>query len=219
MVTIATQHACNEFMKSPLAKELNVVEIIIEGGLSSDKKPSWGNVKEPRGVQVIAWGILTDQVCRKVLGCSTERLYHFQMTLKEGGIRIGQFGFNANAANIIAGIFISCGQDVGTVAEASWCQLTPEYDLGTKELKLALFFPSLPVGVVGGGTFYSAPQESLGILKCNAPGMKKRLAGLIASFALALEASTDAAIVNNTFTKSHERMGRGKDTRAGDPKL
>lgn len=47
--------------------------------------------------------------------------------------------------------------------------------------------------------------------------MKKRLTSLIAFFALALEISTGAAIVNNTFIKSHKKIERGKDIE--DPKL
>ena len=97
--------------------------------------------------------------------------------------------------------------------------MTPEYDFDIKKLRLSLFFPSLPVGVIDGGTFYSAPQESLEIIKCSAPGMKKCLAGLIAFFALALNASTSASLTNNTFTKSHERMRQEKNIKAEDHKL
>jgi hypothetical protein len=40
--------------------------------------------------------------------------------------------------------------------------------------------------------------------------MKRRLAGLIAAFALALDVSTLAALANGTFTRSHEKLVRGK---------
>ncbi|KAF1961048.1 substrate-binding domain of hmg-CoA reductase [Byssothecium circinans] len=192
MVTIATQR-----------------DIIIKGQMASDKKPSWGNVKEPRGVQVIVWARLDDTVCKEILGCTTGRLYQAILMLKEGGIRNGQFGCNTNAANIIAAMFLSCGQDVGSVAEGCWSHLTPEYDWTTGELRLSMFFPSLPVGVVGGGTFYATQQESLQILECQGPGGKRRFAGLVGAFALALDMSTVAAIANNTFAKSHAALARG----------
>ncbi|KAF1346412.1 hypothetical protein EJ07DRAFT_160488 [Lizonia empirigonia] len=36
------------------ARDLGVKDFVIEGELASDKKASWGNVKEPREVQVVA---------------------------------------------------------------------------------------------------------------------------------------------------------------------
>lgn len=210
MVTIATQRACEWLMESSKAQELFIRDIIIEGQMASDKKPSWGNVKEPRGVQVVVWARLDDAVCNEVLGCTTERLFKVITTLKEGGIRNGQFGCNINTANIIAAMFISCGQDAASVAEGCWSQLTPEYDWTTKELRLTMFFPSIPVAVVGGGTFYETQRESLQLLRCDASGGKRRLAGLIGAFSLALDVSTSAAIANNTFAQSHAKLARGK---------
>jgi hypothetical protein len=73
------------------------------------------------------------------------------------------------------------------------------------------------VGTVGGGTGYETQKKALELLKCAAPGMKGRLTGLIAAFALALDASTSAAIANDTFTES-QRISlfkfRLKSTRA-----
>lgn len=211
MVTIATQKACDNFIESSIATELQLEGIIIEGQMASDKKPSWGNVKEPRGVQVIVWGTLSNEVCEEVLGCSTRRLYDVQTIIKEGGIRNGQFGCNINTANVVAAMFIACGQDAASVAEGCWSHLTSEYDYTTGELKMSAFFPSLPVGVVGGGTNYVPQKQFLEFLKCNGSGMKLRFAGLIGAFALALDASTSAAIANNTFTHSHQRLARGQN--------
>lgn len=41
------------------------------------------------------------------------------------------------------------GQGAGTVAVSAWAQLLVECDVETKDLKLNLFFPSLPVGTIG----------------------------------------------------------------------
>ena len=212
MVTIATQAACNRFLQSQTAKELGVKDFVIEGEMASDKKASWGNVKEPRGVQVLAWGELSNATCEEVLGCNAERLHKVWMSMREGQIRNGQWGSNVNTANVVAAMFIACGQDAGSVAESSWNHLTLEYDWERKHLTLSLFFPSLPVGVVGGGTGYAAQKASLDLLKCGGgqSGKKGRLAGLVAAFALALDVSTCAALANDTFTHSHERLARGK---------
>lgn len=209
MVTKATKYACDR-LREELEIKFFIRDFLIEGQLASDKKPSWGNVKESRGVEVIVWGTISNQTCQSVFGCSTDRLYYTQQTAKEGGIRNGQFGSNINTANIVAAMFIATGQDVGSVAEASWSHLTSELDSETKDLRLTLYFPSLPVGTVGGGTGYATQQEALKLVKCAAPDMKGRLAGIIASFALALDASTSAAVANDTFTESHMRLARGQ---------
>jgi len=161
-------------------------------------------------LKLLSGGTITNQACQLVFGCSTDCLYFTQQTAKEGGIINGQFGLNINTTNILAAMFISTGQDVGSVAEALWSYLTSELDNDTKDLKLTLYFPSLPVGTVGGGTGYPAQQAALKLLKCNAPDMKGRLAGIIASFALALDASTSAAVANDTFTQSHINLARRK---------
>lgn len=209
MVTIATQKACDELVESLRGGKHQVKHTMIEGQLASDKKASWGNVKGRRGVEVIVWGFLSNEVCESVLGCTSHGLYILCKTLKEGGIRNGQFGDNINTANIIAAMFVATGQDAGSIAEASWTHLVPEYDHATRDLKISLYCPSLPVGVVGGGTGYESQKECLKLLDCVGSGKKEQLAGLIASFALALDISTAAALANNTFSESHHRLARG----------
>ncbi|KAH8743681.1 hydroxymethylglutaryl-coenzyme A reductase-domain-containing protein [Diaporthe sp. PMI_573] len=109
---------------------------------------------------------------RPVFKCTTDRLHLIQKIAKDGGIRSGQFGSNINTANILAAMFIATGQDAGSVAEASWSHLTSELDDETKDLRMTLYFPSLPVGTVDGGTGYATQKEALQLVKCAAPGMK-----------------------------------------------
>lgn len=209
MVTIATQKACNSFSKSPWFKDLSILEILVEGKMSADKKPAWGHVIEPRGVEVLAWGKLTNTVCQEVLGCTTEKLYQLHMDIQSAGIRNGEFGCNVNAANVVTAMFIAAGQDPASVTEASWSQLTSEYNPETQDLQLSMYFPTMPVGVIGGGTAYECQAEALKIMDCAGPGTKRRLAGTIVSFALALDISTSAAVATNTFAESHQRLARG----------
>ena len=211
MVTKATQYAC-DMLRESFADQYNILDFFIEGQLASDKKPSWGNVKKARGVETLVWGTISREACQKILGCTTERLYMAQKTLKEGGIRNGQFGSNINTVNIIAAMFIATGQDTASTAEASWSHLTSELDPKTGALCMSLYFPSLPVGTVGGGTGYPMQKEALKMLRCDGdgPDQKERLAGLIAAFSLALDVSTSSAVANDTFTASHMRLARGE---------
>lgn len=210
MVTIATQRACDLFLDSDAARELGVRDFVIEGDVASDKKASMRNAVEARGCQVLAWGELTNEVCERVLKCTTERLYNVLMLMKEGQTRSGGFGCNVNTANTVAAMFIACGQDAGSVAESAWAHLTTTYDTGTKTLRQSLFFPSLPVGTVGGGTMYPSQRASLELLKCWGPGSKRRLAGLVACFSMALDVSTAGAIASGGFTDAHKKLARDK---------
>jgi hydroxymethylglutaryl-CoA reductase len=131
MVTIATQRACDLFLESDTARELGVRSFAIEGEMASDKKASWGNVKAPRGMQVMAWGQLSNAVCEEVLKCRAERLYELWTWMREGQIRNGQFGSNVNTANVVAAMFVACGQDAGSIAESAWSHLTLDYNKET----------------------------------------------------------------------------------------
>ncbi|GMG28722.1 unnamed protein product [Aspergillus oryzae var. brunneus] len=210
MVTIATQRVCDRFSASAEAHALRLQRITTDNQMSSDKKLAWGNIIRTRGVRVLVWGSVSNDVSKRVLGCSTELLYQSILNSKEGAAMNGQLGYSVNPSNVIAAMFIACGQDAASVAEAAWSQLTAEYDADTKLLRLISYFPSLPVGVVGGGTAYPTQRESLEILGCNVPGTKHRLAGLIASFSLALDISTLAALATQTFSRSHEKLARGR---------
>ncbi|KAH8429509.1 hydroxymethylglutaryl-CoA reductase [Aspergillus melleus] len=210
MVSFATETACAWLMKSTFASEFQIRDFCEEGQMSSEKKASWGHVTTSRGVEVIAWGKLSDAVCRSVFKCSTERLHQIMRIGQEGNFRNGQHGHNIDVANVLAAIFIATGQDAACVTDASWSQLTMEYDQASRDLRLSLYFPSLPVGVIGGGTCYDTQQEGLQIIQCAGPGLKEQFAGFIACFALALDLSTAASVATNTFAGSHAKMAHGR---------
>ena len=53
-------------------------------------------------------------------------------------------------------------------------------------------------------------KASLELLKCRGPGSKRRLAGLVACFCMALDISTAAAIASGGFTDAHKKLAREK---------
>lgn len=208
MVTIATHRACQDFLKTSTAQDAKVIGFQIDGQLASDKKASWGNVRDGRGVQVLVWATLTDEVCRSVLRCGTYEFFRFCTSCEQGGIRNGQFGSNCNTSNIMAAIFMACGQDVASIFEAGFTHVTPEYNYETKDLTMSIYFPCMAVGTVGGGTGYATQKEALGLLDCFGAGKKWAFAESVAAFCLALEISTIGALANDTFSASHERLAR-----------
>ncbi|KAJ5726019.1 hydroxymethylglutaryl-coenzyme A reductase family protein [Penicillium malachiteum] len=189
MVTFDTQEACDRFAASNNALVLKLRIIMIEGQSAAEKSLSWRNILQSRGVSVMAWGTITQEACEKILGIPTWDLYELIQNSREVATRNGQLGYSINQENVVAAMFIACGQDAGSIAESAWSHLTTKFNDETKELGVSTYFPSLHVGTVGGGS-------------------KGRLAGLIASFSLALDMSTVAAVTNNTFAASHYRFAR-----------
>jgi NADP-dependent 3-hydroxy-3-methylglutaryl-CoA reductase len=208
MVTFATQAVCDHFATSKTALVTKLQNVTLEGQQTSEKSLSWGNILHSRGVAVMAWGTITKQNCQEILGTSTWELYKVIQNSKEAATRNGQLGYNINQANIVAAMFVACGQDAASVAESAWSHLTVEFDREAESLSVSTYLPSLPVGTVGGGSTLETQREALEILGCTGAGSKGRLAGLIASFALALDVSTVAAITNSTFAASHYKFGR-----------
>ncbi|THC98273.1 hypothetical protein EYZ11_002275 [Aspergillus tanneri] len=43
--------------------------------MTSDKKHSWSNVAQTRGVPVLTWGVLTNGVCQSTFDCSSGEIY------------------------------------------------------------------------------------------------------------------------------------------------
>ncbi|KAF3917240.1 hypothetical protein AA313_de0200170 [Arthrobotrys entomopaga] len=209
--TIATQKACMDLLQN--RKDVDVVPnttgFYICGQMSSDKKMSWGNVQEPRRVQVVAWATITNVACKKILRCNTADLSRDLGIMREGMIRNGGMGTSVNTANIIAAMFLACGQDSASVLEAGWAQLIHSLDPKTQDLTVSMFFPSMLVGTVGGGTDYPTQKEALEMIGCYGPGKKLALAETIAAFCLALDLSTTSAGTTNTFSDSHQRLARG----------
>lgn len=207
MTTIATHAVCQNFLNKHKA-EFDVQGFMVEGQMASDKKLSWGNVSSPRGVRAVAWASLSDDTCRKVLGNASANIFGTYLHGVQAGIRNGMQGYNINVANVLAALFIATGQDAASVLEGGWAQLTMEFNDETGVLTVFIFFPSLPVGTVGGGTSLRTQREALEMLGCYGEGNKFKLAETIAAFALALEISTLGAIANDTFSQSHHRLAR-----------
>jgi len=207
MVTLGTHAACMALMADD--RPDGMLDFQLDGNMSSDKKLSWGSVHEPRGVSVLAWGTISSAVSEKMLGCSTKKLKAVLSRIEAGGVRNGNMGQCLNPSNIVAAMFIACGQDVGSVLESGFSHLTGEYNEEKEELTLSLFFPSLLVGSVGGGTGYATQKEALELIGCHGEGKKWALAETIAAFSLALELSTLSALATDTFAASHKDLARG----------
>jgi len=129
-----------------------------------------------------------------------------------GSARAASLGFNAHAANVVAAMFIACGQDPAHVVEGSSAITTVDRVDGGVYVSVTL--PSLPVGTVGGGTGIDTQRECLTMLGVagggDPPGTHaKAFAEIVAAGVLAGELSLLGALAAQHLARAHQEHGRG----------
>ncbi len=207
MVTIATDAAVD------LVQAENDAELVaISGNMCTDKKPAAINAVTGRGKTVSADVVLTKEIIREKLKTTPDKMaeVNYRKNLV-GSARAGSLGFNAHAANIVAAIFIACGQDPAHVVEASNAMTLME--LTDDGLYCSVTLPSLALGTVGGGTVIDAQHECLSMLGVagagDPPGSNsKKFAEIVAAAVLAGEISLIGALAARHLAKAHAELGR-----------
>ena len=209
MVTACTWHACQWINRAIAADDrLAFRRFWIEGSATGDKKLCQLSLFETRGTRVTAECHLDRATVIEVLKASPEAMldaYHMGIL---GSLQAGMVGLTANAANLIAAIFVATGQDIACTHESGSAivSLTPDGD----GLYAAILLPALVVGTVGGGTGLPNQNDYLRLLDCAGPDRVRRLAEIVAGFTLALDLSCFAAVAGGQFADAHERLGRNR---------
>jgi hydroxymethylglutaryl-CoA reductase (NADPH) len=207
MVTIASAKVA-ELITSETGARL----IALSGNVCTDKKPAAINMIMGRGRTVVAGVLLPDALVRNIFKTDAATLAEVNMRKNlVGSARAGSLGFNAHAANIIAALFIACGQDPAHVVEGSLAITTVDPVSGGAYVSVTL--PSLPVGTVGGGTGIATQQECLQMLGVagggDPPGSHARkFAEIIAAGVLAGELSLLGALGAQHLARAHQTLGR-----------
>ena len=182
--------------------------IAASGNMCCDKKPAAINAVEGRGKTVSAGVFLSDELIRTVL--KTEASLLIEVNTRKnlvGSARAGALGFNAHAANVVAALFLACGQDAAHVVEGSNCITTAE--AAEDGVYVSVTLPSLQVGTVGGGTSIACQNECLKLLDCAGDGKAKKFAEIAACAVLAGELSLLSALAAGQLGKAHKELGRG----------
>jgi len=207
MVTIASEKAAEVICQQTGARL-----VALSGNFCTDKKPAAVNVVLGRGKTVSAGVKLTDEQIKTILKTNATSLLEVN-TRKNlvGSARAGSLGFNAHAANIIAAMFIACGQDPAHVVEGSLCITT--IDQAPDGVYVSVTLPALPVGTVGGGTGVATQAECLRLLGVSGGGdppgsHAKKLAEIIAAGVLAGELSLLGAQAAQHLARAHKELGR-----------
>ena len=97
--------------------------LALSGNYCTDKKPAAINWIEGRGKSVVAEAVIPGKVVRSVLKTSVEALCNLNIKKNLiGGAMAGSIGgFNAQASNILAAIFLATGQDPAQTVEGANC--------------------------------------------------------------------------------------------------
>ncbi len=208
MVTIASANVADLIAQGTGARL-----VALSGNMCTDKKPAAINGIMGRGRSVVAGVALSDDLIQSVFKTDAKALHEVNVRKNlVGSARAGAMGFNAHAANVVAAMFIACGQDAAHSIDGSTCITT--VDLTETGAYVAVTLPSLPVGTVGGGTGVGTQQECLQLLGVAGSGTPpgtnaKKLAEIIGAAVLAGELSLVGAQAAHHLARAHQQLGRG----------
>jgi hydroxymethylglutaryl-CoA reductase (NADPH) len=208
MVTIASEAVMNM-----LEKKFGVRHVTVSSNMCTDKKPAAINVIHGRGRSTVAEITIPRNIVIEKLKATPERMcdVHYRKNFL-GSARAVSFGFNSHVANVVAALYIACGQDPAHVVEGSnaitSAELTDEGDL-----QFSVSMPSLPLGTVGGGTGVATQSECLSLLGVKGGGSPpgsnaRKLAEIVASASLAGELSLLGALSSQDLARAHAKYGR-----------
>ncbi|MDD3621501.1 MAG: hydroxymethylglutaryl-CoA reductase (NADPH) [Methanofollis sp.] len=187
--------------------------IALSGNMCVDKKPAAINLIEGRGKTVVAGVRLSDDLIQRVF--KTDAATMVEVNYRKnliGSARAGALGFNAHAANLVAAMYLACGQDPAHVVEGSSAITTVE---ATGDgVYVAVTLPAVQVGTVGGGTGIDTQAACLRLLGVAGGGEPegtnaRAFAELVGVGVLAGELSLLGALAAHHLARAHKELGRG----------
>jgi len=181
---------------------------LLEANMGGDKKPSFEYFQSGHGKTVIAEATLTDEAIRRVLRTTAEDLADLAWAGTQGAIASGMQSVAFTPASAIAAVFAATGQDLGMVGTSSMAHGTERTVDGG--LHVAIRFPGIEVGTIGGGTTLPTARQWLGLMGCAGAGKVYRFAQIVAAAALALEISASSAMAtagSENFFRAHFERG------------
>lgn len=191
----------------------------VSGNYCVDKKPSAINWIEGRGKSVVCEAVIPGRIVTTLLKTTVAALVDANVTKNLVGSSLAGSigGNNAHAANIVAAVYIACGQDPAQVVGSSNCMTLMEaWGDNKDDLHMTVTMPSLEVGTVGGGTGLIPQAACLNMLGVKGahretPGENARqFAKIVAGTVLAGELSLMSALAAGHLVKSHLTHNRAK---------
>ena len=162
IITKGCEHML-KYMKNNYFPKMRV--LTLSGNCCTDKKATAMNWINGRGKTSIAEAKVSEYNLKKYLNIDIDTMIKLN-TEKNliGSALAGSIGGNnAHAANIVAGIYASTGQDLAQIGTSSMCLLHTE-KVENNILKITANMPSIEVATVGGGTHLSTQQNCLELM-------------------------------------------------------
>ncbi|NOY14831.1 MAG: 3-hydroxy-3-methylglutaryl-CoA reductase [bacterium] len=205
MVTYAT-----EVLSQTIQDKLDLQLLSLSGNFCADKKFSFANFFFGRGHQVWIEAIIPKKTITDTLKTTPEKLLKiYQTKIIYGTVVSGSLTFNAHVANTLAAFYLATGQDIAHVAENAHTFFIAEPH--PQGIYAHIFFPSLNLGTVGGGTGLPTQQEAIRLILAGLDSSYKGrrssvLAVLVAAAALGAELSLLSALAENKLACSHKKF-------------
>ncbi len=211
MVTIAAEHSAEQLISKFGGNGIKANILSESGNMCTDKKPSAINFIEGRGVSVTAEAVIKKELLEDARSSAREVERLNRLKSLEGSAMAGSSGFNAQAANILAGMYAAYGQDIAQIVEGS--QSIVEAEESNGDLYISILLPSLEVGTYGGGTRLEAQKEALKLLglygEDDLSGSSRlAFAEVVASVVLAGELNLLLIESSHELSKSHGELNR-----------
>jgi len=133
MISKGVEYALNVMATEAGFEDMNIVTL--SGNFCTDKKPSALNWIDGRGKGIVAEAVIPANVVRVVLKRDVDSMVQLNISKNLiGSAMAGSTGgYNAQAANLAAAIFIATGQDPAQVVESANCMtLMGKYGQKTK---------------------------------------------------------------------------------------
>lgn len=215
MASTAAEKICDYICKSIADCEL----IALSGNLCVDKKASWTNIVKGRGYKVTAQSVIPQDVLQHTLHTTAQKMAQVGRAKNwYGSALAGAMSANAQAANVVAALFLATGQDVAHLVESSQAfTIAEEIPEG---LRISVTLPNVICGTKGGGTQLPAQHQAMSIA---VPDVLKdvdnshyawQFAEVLAAGVLAGEVSLLAALCTNTLASAHRQL-TGKEPKGG----
>ncbi|PMD20982.1 3-hydroxy-3-methylglutaryl-coenzyme A reductase [Hyaloscypha hepaticicola] len=222
MISKGVEHALRVMATESGFEDMNVISV--SGNFCTDKKPAAINWIDGRGKSVVAEAIIPADVVRSVLKTDVDSMVELNVAKNlVGSAMAGSIGgFNAQAANIVAAIFLATGQDPAQTVESANCITLMKNYRGN--LQISVSMPSIEVGTLGGGTVLEPQGAMLDLLgvrgshPTNPGDNARKLARIVAAGVLAGELSLCSALAAGHLVNAHMAHNRSAPaTRANTP--
>ncbi|MHA2082423.1 MAG: hydroxymethylglutaryl-CoA reductase [Candidatus Thorarchaeota archaeon] len=195
-----------KYIKS-LNDDLRIISL--SGNTCTDKKANAINWINGRGKCVVMEACIPKEFLRKILRVTPEKMEYINVQKNLVGSSLAGTigGNNCNTTNVVAGIFLSAGQDLGQIGTSSQSILNLHDN--SDSLISTLTMPCLEIGTVGGGTTLQDQEKNIDMIADGSTNKVERLAKNIAYCVMACELSLLASLCNNDLIDAHMRFNRG----------